>query len=124
MAGQKRLFGTFGGGDDMTTIRMKRGTTLNLIGLAELPSGNWVATAKVKEPAGDVIGVIDVAVNVMATPDRAGYTHALNLHADAAETAQWTPTRLHCDIAFSCANPPLEVSSATFFLQVEEGVSR
>lgn len=108
----------------MTTIRMKRGTTLNLIGLAELPSGNWVATAKVKEPTGMEIGVIDVAVNVMSSPDRAGYTHALNLHANAIETAQWTPTRLHCDIAFSSTNPPLEVSSATFFLQVEEGVSR
>ena len=108
----------------MTTIRMKRGTTLNLIGLAELPSGNWVATAIVKEPSGLNVGVIDVAVNILATPDRSGYTHALTLHANAIETAQWTPTRLHCDIAFSCANPPLEVSSATFFLQVEEGVSR
>lgn len=108
----------------MTTIRLKSGTTLNLIGLAELPSGTWSAVAKVKEPMGVIVGEIAVEVNVMAMPNTAGYTHTLTLHADAAETARWTATRLHCDIAFSCPSPPLEVSSATFFVQVEEGISR
>ena len=125
MAGQKRLFCAFGGGDDMTPLRAKKGTTVSYAGFAELTNGDdWIATSKLKEPTGSIVGSFGVELIKLPTRNSQGYTHVLTIFANGAETARWPATRLHCDIAFSSPAQGLEFSSSTFFVQVEEGVSR
>lgn len=109
---------------DAYPIAIKRGTTWAAVGKAELPEGTWSAVAKLREPMGALVGEIAVQIQPMPTPSSDGYTHALLLDASAQETSKWPAKRLHCDIAFSRANPPFEASSMTFFVYVEEGVSR
>lgn len=125
MVGQKRLFGAFGGGDDMTPLRAKKGTTVSYAGFAELTDGNdWVATSKLKEPTGLIVGTFTAELIKLPSRNSQGYTHVLTIFANSDETARWPATRLHCDIAFSSPAQGLEFSSATFFVQVEEGVTR